>query len=490
MNRLTRLVPLSELIFAALVLATFATPNQPNAKASGAHVISFFAEHRTAERTGAVLATLAIVFLVFFAGYLYDRIRETDSRALGVVALVGASMAGVGLLVSASTTWVLTDGPTHDSPSGAQVINALGYDTVLPIIAHLVVFAIATGIAVLRERWLPAWLGWTLIAFGLISASPLFAVGLIGVVVWSAVVAVVAVARDRNPREPTSKARQRDEVPAGDGGRARGGGSARVARHGVGDGGADAVHYHRSAAGLYGAERRAARGRGRGGWLGQEHGPATSRFARYLRRGRDASGLSGNQAGRDAVCRGGTERHSRGRADFRRRWRGRRSATGGPGLWHRRHERPLQRSVGGIGRWGQRHSHVFRARRQLLWRWNLSRLAADRRGGRRRRGRPGPGRQRCRLRQPRRPRRGGTEWAASFGQLVGSRGDQNRRRDRDPGLRRWQSGFGDDGRWLYQRRDGNDRGGRRRRADRVHRWNATEHGVLLRQRRRQLRFGV
>ncbi len=121
MNRLTSLVPLSGLIFA--------------------------------ERAGAVLATLAVVFLVFFAGYLYDRIRETDSRPLGVVAPVGASMAGVGLLVSASTTWVLTDGPTHYSPSGAQVINALGYDAVLPIIAGLIVFAIATRIAVLRERW-------------------------------------------------------------------------------------------------------------------------------------------------------------------------------------------------------------------------------------------------------------------------------------------------------------------------------------------------
>jgi len=197
MNRLTRLVPLSGLIFAALLVATFPGPTEPNAKANGVRVISFFAAHRTAERTGAVLFTLATVFLVFFAGYLYSRIRKTESSALGVVALVGAGIAGVGLLVSASTTWVLTDAPTHYSPSGAQVINALGNDTVLPVLAGVIVFAIATGIAVVRERWLPGWLGWVLITFGLISPSPLAVFGLFGVVAWSAVVAVLGVTRSR-----------------------------------------------------------------------------------------------------------------------------------------------------------------------------------------------------------------------------------------------------------------------------------------------------
>ena len=200
MNPLTRLVPLSGLIFAALVLATFPGPTEPNAKASGARVISFFVADRTAERTGAVLFTLGTVFLVFFAGYLCSRIRESDSSALGVVALVGVGIAGAGLLISASTTWVLTDAPTHYSRAGAQVIDALGNDTVLPVLAGVIVFAIATGIAVVRERWLPAWLGWILIAFGLISPSPLAVFGLFGVVAWSAVVAVLGVTRSRPPQ--------------------------------------------------------------------------------------------------------------------------------------------------------------------------------------------------------------------------------------------------------------------------------------------------
>ena len=200
MNRLSRLTPLTGLLFAALnVVAITAVPMQPNAKASGADVIAFFTVHRTSQRVGDVLGTLAVVSLVFFAGTLYSRFRDTRSSALGVVALVGTGLLGVGVLVSSTVSWALTDAPTHYSAEAAQALNAISYDVVLPMIAGLMLFAVATGIAVVREGWLPSWFGWTLIVLGVASASPAFPLAFFGVLAWSAIVAVILVTREAAP---------------------------------------------------------------------------------------------------------------------------------------------------------------------------------------------------------------------------------------------------------------------------------------------------
>jgi hypothetical protein len=200
MNRLARYTPLTGVIFVALLAANMAiAPNNPSAKSSGAHVISWITAHRSAERAGAVIGTISIAFLVFFAGWLYNLVRQTDSRALGIVALVGASMVGVGLLTSASIVWALSDAPSHYSPSTAQALNALDYDFFLPMVGGLIVFGVSTGIAVLREGWLPAWLGWILIALAVIAPSPAFPVAMLGTAVWIAVAAVILVARAARP---------------------------------------------------------------------------------------------------------------------------------------------------------------------------------------------------------------------------------------------------------------------------------------------------
>lgn len=196
MNRLARYAPLTGLIFTVLfILSTVVGSSEPNANWSGTRVITFFTAHRTAERAGAVIGTLTAAFLIFFAGALYSRIRETDSRALGVVALVGAGILATGLLVADSITWALTDHPASYSAASAHALNAVSYNMILPLIAGMILFGVSLGIAVVRGSWLPSWLGWVLIALGIIAPSPAFPVAAIGLVVWSAVVALTLSVR-------------------------------------------------------------------------------------------------------------------------------------------------------------------------------------------------------------------------------------------------------------------------------------------------------
>ena len=111
-----------------------------------------------------------------------------------------------------------------------------------------------------------------------------------------------------------------------------------------------------------------------GGWGGSaDPQPPASQHLRPARRCR----VICNHAGEDAVCRGGPERHGWRRVDVRRRRRCGRPATWSAGLWHRRHERPVQRPVGGVGRWRQRRAHLLGARREVPRRRHVRRLAAD-----------------------------------------------------------------------------------------------------------------
>lgn len=207
-HRSSRLAPLTGLVFAVLVVVTtVVSPTQPKPSTSGAHVIAFFTAHRAAERAGAVLGTLAVAFLLFFAGSLLDTMRRASGGdVLGSVALVGAGLLAAGLAVSASLTWALTDGPASFSPATAHGLDAVGYDMVLPMIAGIIVFALATGIAVVRGRWLPAWLGWALIALGVIAPSPAFPIAMFGLVAWSALAAVLLAVRNGRTAAPQSPA--------------------------------------------------------------------------------------------------------------------------------------------------------------------------------------------------------------------------------------------------------------------------------------------
>lgn len=199
MNRLTRFTPLTGTLFAVLTIVGFALPDGPGASASGSRVIAYTAAHRSSVRLGDILGTATAVLLVFFAGSLYNRFRDSGSGALGAVALVGAGIAAIGILSSATLSWALTDSSAHYSVAGARLLNALSDDIILPVAAGLILFAISMGIAVLREGWLPSWLGWAMVVLGVASATPAFALGFFGVVAWCAIAGVMLIAKASAP---------------------------------------------------------------------------------------------------------------------------------------------------------------------------------------------------------------------------------------------------------------------------------------------------
>ena len=91
----------------------------PDSNASGAKVIAYFVKHsnKRAANISAVLTDLAVVFGLFFFGYLRDRLRRTEvGSRLAPIAFGGAVIFAAGGLLTSGTTIALTDVPKDLTP--------------------------------------------------------------------------------------------------------------------------------------------------------------------------------------------------------------------------------------------------------------------------------------------------------------------------------------------------------------------------------------
>ena len=196
--RLIRLsAPVTGVLFVGLaVVSFFASGNSPDSKASGARVIAWFVAHRSSERATDLVTIFAMLFLVFFAGSLLGYLRRAPAAETAAsVMLAGAVLMAAGLTVVIGIDWSITDVPSRLSPSAAQALNVLDNDVFFTVAIGAAVFAIASGVAILRGAPLPKWLGWVAIVSGIVCASPAFFPAFLVLLVWVLIVSVLIYLR-------------------------------------------------------------------------------------------------------------------------------------------------------------------------------------------------------------------------------------------------------------------------------------------------------
>ena len=135
-------------------------------------MIAYYGSHRSEVETSSILFALAFLFLVLFAGSLRSYLRRT-AAAEGLAAIV---LAGA-VLMAAGALWVprWNSGwpkPQHLEPATAQAMNLLSNELFLPVLGGAFLFAIGSGLAILRGARLPKWLGWVAIVLGIAALIP------------------------------------------------------------------------------------------------------------------------------------------------------------------------------------------------------------------------------------------------------------------------------------------------------------------------------
>ncbi len=198
-DRLSRLAPLTGVLFAVLVAVAFFTGSEsPGAKEPPAKIVAYYATHRSEVKTSALLFALAFLILVLFAASLRSYFRRTPAaEGLSALVLAGAVLIAAGALISSGVEFGLANEIHHLGPETVQTLDFITEEVAfLPIIGGAFLLAIGSGLAILRGAQLPKWLGWVAIVLGIAALVPPASFpALLGFAIWSAIVSILIYRR-------------------------------------------------------------------------------------------------------------------------------------------------------------------------------------------------------------------------------------------------------------------------------------------------------
>ncbi|MGZ4375792.1 MAG: hypothetical protein ACXVR9_13530 [Gaiellaceae bacterium] len=185
-----------------LFLGVIVGGNTPDANATPAHVVAYYASHQGSQQASCFLIAYALVFGLFFGGALrsYLRARSTGDGLIAV-GFAGMAVLAAGAGVLAGINFAATDVPTKISPSAMQALNVLQNDVFFGLLIGTCVFLIGNGLAIVRSAAaLPAWLGWVAALLGVVAVTPIgWIVLLFALPLWSLIVGVLMFLRQEAP---------------------------------------------------------------------------------------------------------------------------------------------------------------------------------------------------------------------------------------------------------------------------------------------------
>ena len=189
--RWSKVAPLLGLLFVAFVVASILVASTPNTSNSPDSILAYYKSHNHQVTVSAFLVAPAVVFGLFWFAYLRNWLQRRDvHERWGAVAFAGGILFAVTGAVAGGVEFALVDTTKHLTASTAAALNFLEGD--VPFILASMAFglmAIAAGIAMIKSRYLPTWLGWFSLVVGILGTLPIgdfFALPAIGV--WTLLV--------------------------------------------------------------------------------------------------------------------------------------------------------------------------------------------------------------------------------------------------------------------------------------------------------------
>jgi hypothetical protein len=186
--------PACGVLFVVLLVISFLVTSTPNTNKSPQYLLAWYnkSSHKTALAVSTILADIAVVFGIFWFGYLRDRFSRSDLGArLAPILLAGAIIfAGGGLLFS-GVNFALLDDPKKMLPATVQTLNFLESDIgAAAITVGLSILMWAVGFVILRTRVLPVWLAWVSFVLAVVAlAGPIGFFAFLATGVWTLIVA-------------------------------------------------------------------------------------------------------------------------------------------------------------------------------------------------------------------------------------------------------------------------------------------------------------
>jgi len=185
-SRWERYGPLTGVLLVALAVVSFAVGSRarlPATDSSAATVVSYVTTHRGSLDTVVLLTSIQVFAGLFFFGLIRSRVRA-GSDYLAAIGYAGAILFAAGGAVNAGTMQALVDNPGKLDPVVVQTLNVLAKDLSIVFFAGVGVLLLAFGLAIIRTRTLPAWLGWLGIILGVFGILPLGGIDVAAGMLW------------------------------------------------------------------------------------------------------------------------------------------------------------------------------------------------------------------------------------------------------------------------------------------------------------------
>ena len=203
----TWFVPLTGVVFALLIVGVFILfgEGQDPTDKSAREIVNYYVDHKDEQFFGAILAGLAAVSFLFFAGWMRTVLRAGEENGvLSTVAFGGAIVFAASIAIGASLHVSLADLSDDISPAAIQAINGIDWDYFIPFAVGMSTFLIATGLSAVRHGTLPKWLAWIGLLVGVAAYTPIGFFAFLAGVFWVFVASILLTVQARAAQVPSS----------------------------------------------------------------------------------------------------------------------------------------------------------------------------------------------------------------------------------------------------------------------------------------------
>jgi hypothetical protein len=177
-KRWERLGAASGVLFFVLVVASFFTPDTPDADDPTTEIVSSIADDRTAHLVSAYLSFLATLFFLAFTAALWSRLRRAEAdRGPSVLVLLGGLGSSLMILVANGVFLALIEAADEGrEPEAVRALFELDEIMFIGIGITTAAFYAGAALSALATNSLPRWLGWIAAALAVVFPLALLAV--------------------------------------------------------------------------------------------------------------------------------------------------------------------------------------------------------------------------------------------------------------------------------------------------------------------------
>jgi hypothetical protein len=194
----SRLLPLFGILAIALVVAGVAIGGEtPDTDDPVAKVVAFYTENDSDVTAGALLLMAAAAAFLAWSVQLRNVLflAEGGSGTRTALGFAGSVVFAIGVTIFAGLGFALGDASDKIEPAAVQALHVLSMDLFPPLAVGTLLTLFGNGLAIIRTRVFPAWLGWASVIGALFAFTPLWFVPFLALAVLIAVTSVMLAMR-------------------------------------------------------------------------------------------------------------------------------------------------------------------------------------------------------------------------------------------------------------------------------------------------------